>query len=106
VGEVLVQLDNADGELLPDTNVTVTVTTSREENALTIPRDALHTEGGKSYVYKVVGNHLARTAVTIGTPNLIQAPILSGLNEGDWVATGTTNGVPLQEGVPIEVKRQ
>ncbi len=105
VGEVLVQLDDADGELLPDTNVNVTVTTSRVENALTIPRDALHSESGKSYVYKVVGDQLLRTPVTIGDPNLTQAPILSGLNEGDWVATGTTNGLPLQEGIPIQVKR-
>jgi HlyD family secretion protein len=102
---VLVQLDDADGELLPDTNVTVTVTTAREANALTIPREALHSENGKSYVYKVAGNRLVRTPVTIGTPNLTQAPILSGLNEGDWVATGTTNGLPLQEGIPIQVKR-
>jgi HlyD family secretion protein len=105
VGEVLVQIDDADGELLPDTNVTVTVTTAKEANALTIPREALHSENGKSYVYKVAGNRLVRTPVTIGTPNLTQAPILSGLNEGDWVATGTTNGLPLQEGVPIQVKR-
>jgi HlyD family secretion protein len=105
VGEVLVQLDDADGELLPDTNVTVTVTTSSESNALSIPREALHSENGKSYVYKVVGDELVRTSVTIGTPNLTQAPILSGLQEGDWVATGTTNGLPLQEGVPITVKK-
>ena len=105
VGEVLVQIEDADGELLPDTNVTVTVTTEREANALTIPRDALHPEGGKTYVYKVVGDQLVRTPVVTGTPSLTQAPILSGLKEGDWVATGTTNGVPLQEGIPIQVKR-
>jgi hypothetical protein len=28
--------------------------------------------------------------------------ILSGLSEGDWVATGTTSGQPLEEGVPIK----
>ena len=105
VGEVLVELDDADGELLPDTNVTVTVTTAREENALTIPREALHSESGKNFVYRVIGDHLVRTPVVIGTPSLTQAPILSGLNEGDWVATGTTNGLPLQEGIPIQVKQ-
>jgi HlyD family secretion protein len=102
----MVQLDDVDGELLPDTNVTVTVTTSQELNALTIPREALHSENGKSYVFKVVDDQLVRTPVTIGTPNLTQAPILSGLKEGDWVATGTTNGLPLQEGVPIQVKQR
>jgi HlyD family secretion protein len=68
-----------------------------------VPREALHSENGKSYVYKVVGNKLERTPVTIGTLNLTQVAILSGLNEGDTVATGTANGLPLQEGVPIKV---
>ena len=36
------EIDDADGGLLPDTNVTVTVTTSSEPNALSIPREALH----------------------------------------------------------------
>jgi HlyD family secretion protein len=105
VGEVLVQIDDSDADLLPDTNVTVTVTTSSEPNALSVPREALHSENGKSFVYKVVNDGLVRTPVTIGTYNLTQVAILSGLNQGDWVATGTTNGQPLQEGVPIKVVR-
>ncbi|MGA2673901.1 MAG: efflux RND transporter periplasmic adaptor subunit [Terracidiphilus sp.] len=105
VGEVLVQIDDAGGDLLPDTNVTVKVTTSSEPNALSVPREALHSENGKPYVYKVIGDGLVRTPVTTGTINLTQAAILSGLKEGDWVATGTTNGQPLQEGIPIKVVR-
>ncbi|MGD0830976.1 MAG: efflux RND transporter periplasmic adaptor subunit [Terracidiphilus sp.] len=103
VGEVLVRIDDSDAELLPDTNVTVTVTISSDPNALSIPRDALHAENGKTYVYKVVKGELQRTPVTIGTPNLTLAPILSGLNEGDTVATGAVNGQPLREGVPVKV---
>jgi HlyD family secretion protein len=102
VGEVLVEIDGGDGELLPDTNVTVKVTTSSEPNSLAVPREALRVENGKSYVFKVVNGSLVRTPVTIGIPNLTQAPILSGLKEGDWVATGTTNGQPLQEGLPVK----
>jgi HlyD family secretion protein len=102
VGEVLVAIDDANGELLPDTNVTVTVTISSEDNALSMPREALYSENGKYYVYKIVGDGLQRTAVTIGTPNLTQVPILSGLQDGDLVATGTTSGQPLREGVPIK----
>jgi HlyD family secretion protein len=105
VGEVLIQIDGGDGGLLPDTNVTVTVTTSREENALCVPREALHSENGKPYVYKVVNEDLVRTPVTTGTINLTQVAILSGLNAGDSVATGTVNGQPLQEGIPIKVVR-
>jgi HlyD family secretion protein len=103
VGETLIDIDGGDGQLLPDTNVTVTVTTSSEANALTIPREALHVENGKTYVFKIVGDNLVRTPVTVGTSNLLLTPILSGLQEGDLVATGTTNGLPLQEGIPIKV---
>jgi HlyD family secretion protein len=31
--------------------------------------------------------------------------ILSGLKEGDWVATGSISGQPLQEGIPIKVQQ-
>jgi len=103
VGEVLVKIDDDDGQLLPDTNVTVTVTTSSENNALTIPREALHVENGKPYVFRVVGEQLRRTPVTYGSMNLNQVSILSGLNAGDWVATGATSGQPLQENLPIKV---
>jgi HlyD family secretion protein len=105
VGEVLVAIDDADGDLLPDTNVTVTVTTSSEPNSLAVPREALHSENGKPYVYKVVKDGLQKTAVTTGTINLTQVAILSGLQVGDTVATGTVNGQPLQEGIPIKVAR-
>ena len=105
VGEVLVKIDDADGALLPDTNVTVTVTISSEANALSIPREALHSENGKNYVYKIVKDGLQKTFVTTGTINLTQAAILSGLEEGDQVATGTASGQPLQEGIPIKVVR-
>jgi len=103
VGEVLVDLDGSEDDLLPETNVTVTVTISSDPNALSMPREALQPgPNGTYFVYKVVGNQLQRVTVTIGPPNLTQVPILSGLNEGDIVATGTTNGQPLHEGVPIK----
>ena len=105
VGEVLVEIDDRDGGLLPNTNVTVTVTTSSEPNTLSIPREALHSENGKPYVYRIVNSELVRTPVTTGTINLTQVSVLSGLNQGDWVATGTANGQPLQEGIPIKVVR-
>jgi HlyD family secretion protein len=102
VGVVLVGVDDEDGGLLPDTNVNVTVTTSSEPNALSIPREALLSQNGQPYVFKVVGKSLVRTPVTTGIVNLTRVAVLSGLKEGDWVATGTTTGQPLQEGVPIK----
>jgi HlyD family secretion protein len=105
VGEVLVMIDDADSELLPETNVTVTVTISSDLNDLTVPREALRSENGKTYVFKVVKDGLQKTPVTIGTLNLTQVAILSGLEAGDQVATGTVSGLPLREGVPVKVVR-
>lgn len=103
VGEVLIAIDGPDGGLLPDTNVTVTVTTSSQANVLSIPREALFSQGGKPYVFKVEHDELVKTPVVTGTPNLTQVAILSGLHEGDAVAMGSTTGQPLQEGLPIKV---
>lgn len=103
VGETLVKIDDSGSGLLPDTNVTVTVTTSDESNALSIPRQCLYSENGKPYVFKVVNGELKRTPVELGPYNLTLAAIRSGLNEGDVVATGTSSGQPLQAGVPIKV---
>jgi HlyD family secretion protein len=105
VGEVLVAIDDADDGLLPETHVTVTVTTSSERNALTIPRESLRYENGKPIVYRIVGGELERTSVTTGSLNLTQVAITSGLNEGDVIATGSLNGLPLEEGIPVKVAR-
>jgi len=105
VGEVLVAIDDADDGLLPETHVTVTVTTSSEPNTLTIPREALHSENGKPYVFRVVNDMLVRTQIVIGTPNLTQVPVTSGLSDGDVVATGSLNGLALEEGAPVKVVR-
>lgn len=105
VGEVLVTIDDADNDLLPNTNVRVTALVANEPNALYIPRDALHTENGQAYVYRVQGDTLHRTNVGVGNLNLTQVEITSGLKEGEVVALGSTNGQPIGERVPItEVK--
>jgi HlyD family secretion protein len=101
VGEVLVSLDDADGNLLPATNVRITVTVANKENALNIPREALHTEPGQAYVYRVENGVLRRVAVTIGNLNTTQVEIVRGLNEGDVVALGSTNGQPIGNRVPV-----
>lgn len=105
VGQVLISIDDADSNLLPNTNVTVTVTKSSTENALNVPRDALHTEQGKSYVYRVINGKLRRTPVTVGALNLTQVEITSGLHEGETVALGTTNGQPVSQGAAVEIVR-
>jgi HlyD family secretion protein len=103
VGEVLVSVEDSNGVLLPNTNVVVTVITHEVHDALTVPREALHIEGGRDYVYVVTGGTLHRVAVTVGAINLTMVQILSGIKEHTVVALGTTNGAPISEGVPIRI---
>jgi HlyD family secretion protein len=102
VGEVLIDIDGDEDGLLPEASVTVTVTTASAPDTLSIPRDALYSESGKTYVFKVVKDELVKAPVTTGVQNLTEVSILSGLKEGDVVATGTTTGQPLQVEVPIK----
>lgn len=103
VGEVLLSIDDADGNLLPDTNVRVTITVASESSVLTVPRDALHIEEGRNYVYRVDGDTLHRIPVGVGNLNLVEVQIVSGLKNGDVVALATTNGLPLTAGVPVKI---
>lgn len=105
VGEVTCSINDPHDGLLPDTNVDVTVTTNSVGDALFVPREALHTEQGLTYVYKVVHGSLKRSEVTVGTLNLTQVQVLSGVKPGDVVALGATGGQPLTDGVAVQVLR-
>ena len=105
VGEVLISVDDPQNGLLPQTHVTVTVTTASEANVLTVPREALHSESGKPYVFRIVDGKLVHTQVTTGTINLTEAAILSGLNEGDQVATGSLTDAALEDNDAVKVVR-
>ncbi len=103
VGEVLISVEDSDGALLPNTNVTVTVTTQHEVNVLSIPREALHTENGQDFVYVFRSGIIHRTPVKLGTINLTQVGIAQGLKEHDVVALGSTNGQPLSNDTPSRI---
>ncbi len=103
VGEVLVSIEDSEGVLLPNINVVVTVTVHSVKNALTVPREALHIEGGRDYVYVVSGGSLRRVAVEVGAINLTMVQITGSLKEHTVVALGTTTGAPLSEGAPIRI---
>lgn len=103
VGECIIAVDDAHGDLLPNTNVIVTVTTAQRFNAISIPREALHTEAG-NFVYRVIENKLVRTPVQVGVAtNLIRAEITSGLTEKDTVALGAVNNRELSNGLAVKI---
>jgi HlyD family secretion protein len=103
VGELLCSIDNQHDGLLPDTNVVVNVTTASIPNALVVPREALHTEQGLTYIYLIRDGKLKRSRVTTGSFNTTQEQILSGIEAGDQVALSTLSGRPLTSGSAVQV---
>ena len=102
VGECIITVDDAHGDLLPNTNVNVKVTTAQRMHALSIPREALHTEGG-DHVFRVVNGHLSRTNIQVGpATNLIRVEVLSGLTEKDVVVQNTTTNRDLTDGLEVK----
>jgi HlyD family secretion protein len=106
VGECLITVDDAQGDLLPNTNVTVTVKTQSRQNALSLPREALRTEGNSNFVFRVIAGKLVKTPVQVGTVvNLTRFEVAGGLNEGDTVALNATTEADLTAGMHVRVQK-
>ncbi len=103
VGEALITVDDAHGDLLPNTNVTVTVTVSQRFNVLSVPREALHTEGTSNFVFRVIDGKLVRTPVQIDVVTLTRVEITGGLTEKDTVALNATSNRDLSNGLAVKI---
>jgi HlyD family secretion protein len=99
VGEVLCSVENQQIELLPNTNVNVRIRSAESLNALTIPRAALYSEGGKLYVFVVDYGRLRKHVVRPGISNLADYELLDGISDTDLVAIQGT--VDLHEGLLV-----
>ncbi|HEX4022510.1 MAG TPA: efflux RND transporter periplasmic adaptor subunit [Acidobacteriaceae bacterium] len=101
VGEAIIAVDDSDGVLIPNTNVTLNVLTMRENNVLTVPREALHPDGNNNFVYQIVGDRLRRVPIQIGAENLTMVQVLSGIDEHAAVALSAPDGTSLRNGMKV-----
>lgn len=103
VGEVTCVVENQDLKLLPNTNVSVAVVTMRQENALTVPREAIHQDAdGQVYVFQVVNGELKRRNVTTSVSNLTRIQVTSGLADNAVLALGALNMQSLKGGMAVK----
>jgi HlyD family secretion protein len=91
VGQVLCAVDNQDGRLLPNINVTVTVSIANKKDIVTVAREALHDDENGRFVYVIRDGHLDRQPVEAGIANNTRIEITKGLQPGDTVALNTLN---------------
>jgi HlyD family secretion protein len=103
VGETTCVVDNKDFKLLPNVNVGVTIITAEHRAVLTVPREAVHQEDSKAYVYQIVNNELQRRYVQTSISNLTQVEVTGGLPENAVIALGPLNSKPLRNGLAVKV---
>ncbi len=105
VGEATCVVDNSDLKLLPNINVGVTIVTTEHQNALTVPREAVRLDDGKTFVYQIVNDALQRRDIQTSISNLTQVEVTGGVTEKALLALTSTNSKPLHEGVAVKVVR-
>ena len=106
VGVCLISIDDAHGALIPNINVTVRVITSERLNVLSVPREALHTDGGSNYVFRILNGRLVQTPVLVheGDVNITRVGISGGLKQGDVIALSATTDVELTDGMRVKAQ--
>jgi HlyD family secretion protein len=102
VGEVLCSVSNDDAALLPNTNVSVRIRTAGRQNALTVPRGAVRSDGNKRYVFAVDGGKLRKQEVMLGISSPTTYEVLGGIAETDSIVLQTDG--ELREGQIVEVR--
>ena len=103
VGETTCIVPNSDFKLLPSINVGVSIITAEHDRVLTAPREAVHLDDGKSYIFEIADNELKRRDVETSVSNLTDVEISKGIAEKSVIALGSTNGKPLRPGLSVKV---
>jgi HlyD family secretion protein len=90
VGELLCSVENEKLELLPNTNVNVRINSRERLNVLAVPRGAVETIAGQSFVF-VVNDSVGKTMlekrpIRVGIADATNYEVVSGLSTEDTVA--------------------
>jgi HlyD family secretion protein len=83
---VLIDVKGSHPNLMPDLTASLDVELSREPRALVVPRDAVRSDGERTFVRMQRGSGFEDREVTIGRMNAHEAVIASGIEAGAVVA--------------------
>jgi len=100
VGEVVCLIRNPDRDLLPGTNVDVEIRSQTVENAVAVPKEAIHSEKGQTGVYLLKGDVIGWKRVTPGVSNTTRIQVTEGVASGDAVALFSEK--PLHDGMQVK----
>lgn len=98
---VKVPLTPADASLRLGMSGDAAIATADVPAALVVPVQAVVTDGGKRYVFRVTGDKVQRVEVSVGATTDTLAQVTAGLADGDVVATGQLTA--LTDGATVRV---
>lgn len=98
---VRVRFDTRGLRLTPGIGATADVELATVPNALTIPVDAVRSEGNVPFVYTVENGKAVRHNVSLGATTGNYVRVVAGLREGDQVIL--SGPATLQTGMPVQV---
>jgi HlyD family secretion protein len=102
VGEVVCTIENPGGELLPGVTVDAEIRTAVADNAVVIPKEALHHDAIGDWVFLLRGDIVEHRPIKTGIGTVAAIQIVDGLNEGDQVALPSDATLePGQRVVPV-----
>jgi HlyD family secretion protein len=104
VSEGLARLDPPTDGLVPGMTVDVEIVVAEDPDTLQVPAEAVQTQGRDSYVYRVDGKRLHKTAVRTGLSSVSAVAIAEGLDEGALVVVGPIDG--LEDGMRVRPERR
>jgi membrane fusion protein (multidrug efflux system) len=86
--EVIARVANPGGKFRPGMSANVTVVLSERAQALTVPSEAVFSEGGQTFVYVVKADStVERAALTLGTRQADAVEVLQGVSNGARIVT-------------------
>ena len=92
--QVVVAIHGDNPRLRPGMTARVTLYTDAARNVLSVPVQAVFSEGGSRYCYVRKGKNVNKVNVEIGRQNEDYAEIVAGLNDGDMVSLVKPDGGP------------
>jgi len=106
--KVYVEVPNTGGRLVSGLYASGVALTSDMQDAVTVPRSAVKTEGDRreAVVYAVAGGRVSRRLVQLGVEDAVtgRVAIASGVSAGDTVIVGPVEG--LSDGLRVDIAGQ
>ena len=93
----IIQLDSSSKQILPNMMVTANIMIDRKDNALLVPSGVIQSQGDQSYVNVLIDGKPQSVPVEVGLSSDTQIEIVSGLNKGDIVVSGSVSSTGSQQ---------